>query len=88
MDPIIQSNLVALRIEEILRERQSRHDAGTPWYGGPSPSAMTQSAPRRRPLRLPLRLRRHLAAVLIQAGRRLGDTARPRDYPLYGSAHR
>jgi len=89
VDPITQPNLAALRIEELLRERRPRHQAGAPWYGGRS--RVTASRPARlRPdtcprVGLPVRLRRRLGALLILAGRRLAHGAYP---PLDGSAHR
>jgi hypothetical protein len=84
VDYVTQAMLTTLHIEELLRERQPRHEAGAPWYGGPSQATINQPAwPRAH-----LRLRRRLGALLIQAGRRLGDGTRPPGYPLYGSAHR
>ena len=80
MDPITQSNLVAMHIEELLRERQPRHEAGAPWYGTPAPVIPA------RPI-LPA-LRRRLGALLIQAGRRLSDNPRPRNHALFGTIHR
>ena len=84
MDPITQSNLVTMRIEDLLRERQPKHEAGAPRYGGPAPTTI------RPPIwaALHLRLRRRLGALLIQAGRRLADNSRPRSRPLFGTIHR
>ena len=84
VDPITQAMLATLHIEELLRERQPRHESGAPWYGRPDQAGSSQPVwPR-----LTARLRRHLAAFLIQAGRRLAGDPRLRSAPLYGSAHR
>jgi hypothetical protein len=84
VDPITQSNLVTMRIEDLLRERQPRHEVGATRYGGPAPA--TISAPIRAALHL--RLRRRLGALLIQAGRRLADNSHPRRRPLFATDHR
>ena len=84
MDPITHAMLNTLRIEEMLGERQPQHKSGAAWYH--SPSRVFASQPSR--LRVPVRLRRRLDALLIQAGRRLGDSGRSPGYPLYGPAPR
>jgi hypothetical protein len=84
MDPMTQAMLATLHVEDLLRERQPRHPYGALWSGYLDPPASSQSVRHH----LHTRLRRDLAALLIQAGRRLGGDTRPRGYPLYGSAHR
>ena len=84
MDPMTQAMLAPLHVEDLLRESQLRHPTGASWLSADDPRAVS---PPGRP-HLTTRLRRHLAVLLIQAGRRLGDVPRPRGYPLYGSAHR
>ena len=88
MDPIIQSNLVTLHIEDLLRERQPRHEAGSPWHSSLSPAAIDRPALPPWYLRLCSRLRRRFGVILIQAGRRIGDGGQRCSHPLYGSAHR
>lgn len=84
MDPMTQAMLAELHVEDLLRERQPRHLSEASWHGYRDSRSISQPySPR-----LLTHLRRQLAALLIQAGRRLGDGTQPRSYPLYGSAHR
>ena len=84
MDPMTQAMLATLHVEDLLRESQLRHPTGASWLSADDPRAVSPPA---RP-HLPMRLRRRLAALLIQAGRRLAGDPRQRSYPLYDSAYR
>jgi hypothetical protein len=82
-----QSMLTTLHIDEMLRERHLADPRMAARVVSPEPAGLAppDAGPH---VQLPVRLRRRLGALLIRAGRRLGDGTRSPGSPLYGPAPR